>query len=74
MIDEGKWGIMGIKPADATGDTVLEPDEIYTVYVNLTPGEELGPGDEFSLELTSTSAMFLRSDASRERATSYSFL
>ncbi|WP_421908921.1 hypothetical protein [Methanolacinia petrolearia] len=50
---------MGIKPTDATGDTVLEPGETYTIYVNLTSGEELGPGDEFSLELTSTSAMSL---------------
>ncbi|WP_048151945.1 archaellin/type IV pilin N-terminal domain-containing protein [Methanolacinia paynteri] len=58
-IDEGKWGIVGIKPTDAAGDTVLESGETYTIYVNLAPGEELGPGEEFSLELTSTSAMSL---------------
>ncbi len=59
MVDEGKWGIISIKPATATGDTVLEENEVYTVYLNLTPGEELGPGEDFSLELTSTSSMSL---------------
>ncbi len=59
VIDEGRWGIISIKPSTETGDTVLEPNEVYTVYVNLTPGEEIGPGEEFSLELTSTSSLSL---------------
>lgn len=58
-IDEGRWGIIGIKPSSATGDVVLEPNEVYTLYVNLVDAEELGPGEEFSLELTSTSSMSL---------------
>ena len=58
-IDEGKWGIMEIKSTDGGSDTVLEQGEMYTIYINLEPGEELGPGEDFSLELTSTSSMSL---------------
>jgi hypothetical protein len=32
---------------------------MYTIYINLEPGEELGPGEEFSIELTSTQSMSL---------------
>lgn len=58
VIDEGRWGIMEMTSSTGT-DTVLEPGEMYTIYINLEPGEELGPGDEFSIELTSTSSMSL---------------
>jgi len=59
VIDEGRWGIIGIKPSSSTGDTVLEPNEVYTIYLHLVSGEELEPGEDFSLELTSSSSMSL---------------
>lgn len=59
VIDEASWGITEIKPSTETGDVVLEDGEVYTVYVNLASGEEIDPGEEFTLELTSPSTLDL---------------
>jgi flagellin FlaB len=53
MIDEGYWGIIDIKPSTAAGDTYLEANEVYTIYLNLTDGEELEPGQDFRIEMNS---------------------
>ncbi|MBQ4414535.1 MAG: flagellin [Methanomicrobium sp.] len=52
-VAEGKWGIVGIKPDTAGGDAFLEPNEIFTIYVNPDTSDEVSVGERFNIEMKS---------------------
>ena len=49
----GHWGIVGIKPDSAAGDVFLEPNEIFTIYVNPNSSDEVAVGERFTIEMKS---------------------
>ncbi len=49
----GRWGICGIKPDSAADDIFLEPNEIFTIYVNPNSSDEVSAGQRFNIEMKS---------------------
>lgn len=53
LVAAGKWGIVGIKPDSASGDAFLEPNEIFTIYINPDVSDEVSVGEKFNIEMKS---------------------
>ena len=53
LVAAGKWGIVGIKPDTAGDDVFLEPNEIFTIYVNPDTSDEVSTSEKFNIEMKS---------------------
>lgn len=62
VIEEGRWGIIDIKPQTSAGDTFLESGEIFTVLIHLYSADELVEGEKFSIQMKApASSVFILS-------------